>query len=352
MRQSSRLTWKVSIGLAVAGLAIPVAGCGSDGGSSTGSSTSGGGGSGGGFTLGISSYPPTVPAVGLAVRGARDQAKKKDVKVVFGHAPDAAQQQTAVQNLLAGGAQVLAIDPNDSTAIGTSVQAANQQKVPVIMWIGNNLGSGDATTFVSSSEENGGKTLGEYLVKHLGGKGTVALINGNKAQQAFALREKGFRSVISENAGIKIVAYGDGGGVEDQTYKLATDMLTKEPDVDMIVTLSDAMAAGAERAVSTGGGTAAVIGYNGDCPTLQSIRKGGISATVYQGWYEIGKKLVDAASDIHAGRTVPKEINVPPFVIDKTAIDQIKAGTYPGLKQDPDLKVSVDQAIGGCKGLS
>jgi ribose transport system permease protein len=330
-------------------------------GSSSGDTTSSGGGatatsanaSGGGFKLGFSSYPPIVPVISLAVQGAKDAAKGKGIDVAFAHADDAAGQQTAVQNLLAGGADILAIDPNDSTAIGTSVKQANDQGVPVIMWIGNNLGAGNVSAFISSSEEQGGRTLGEYVVKQLGGKGKVAFVNGDKAQQGFNLREKGFRAALN-GTGVKIAAYGNIEAVADKAYDITTNMLAKDSGLTAVVTTTDAMADGAYRAVSksSAANKPKVIGYNGDCPTLQSIWKGGISGTVYQGWYEIGRRLVGVASQLHSGKKVQPTIVVPPFVINKAVMQQVQDGSYAGLKQDPYLKTSVAQAIGGCKGLS
>jgi ribose transport system substrate-binding protein len=287
------------------------------------------------------------------VKGAKEAAKDKGIEVTFAHAEDAAGQQTAVQNLLAGGADVLAIDPNDSTAIGTSVKQANDAGVPVIMWIGNNLGAGKVSSFISSSEEQGGRTLGQYVVKTLGGKGKIALVNGDKAQQAFNLREKGFRAALA-GTGVTVAAYGNIDAVADKAYDITTNMLTKDPDLAAVVTTTDAMASGAFRAVqkSSGANKPKVIGYNGDCPTLQGIWDGGISGTVYQGWYEIGRRLVDVASALHAGKQVQSTIVIPPFVIDKQVMQQVQDGSYPGLKQDPYLKNSVAQAVGGCKGLS
>lgn len=305
------------------------------------------------IVLGFSSYPPDVPVIGLAQRGAKDQAKKSKVDVVFGLAPDAATQQTAVENLLARKVDVLLIDPNDSTAIGTAVKAANAQNVPVVMWIGDNLGGGKTATLISSDERQGGYTVATYLFKKLGGKGTVALIQGTKAHQAGFLREQGFRTAMKKFPGIKLAAYGEANWVEDQAYNLAQNMLTKAPNVNAILALSDAMAKGAERAVSASGGSnkPIVVGYNGDCPTLESIWKGRITATLYQGWYEVGRRIVSVGATLARGGTVPKKILVPPFIVDKAVMQQVKEGTYPGLKQDPFLKNSVAQALSGCKGL-
>jgi ribose transport system substrate-binding protein len=334
-------------------LCLTVAACGDDSDEGSDGARGGGGADGDSVVLGFTSDPPDVPAIGDARQGAIDAGKKLGVEVKFAHAPDAAGQQTAVENLLAGGVDVLAIDPNDSTAIGSAVQAANAQDVPVIMWIGDNLGDGETATFISSSEEDGGKALGEYMVERLGGEGSVALINGPKAHQAFQLREKGFRGAV-EGTGVSIDAYGDGGQVEDKANTLATNMLTKEPNLVAMSALSDAMAAGTLKAVEAqgGGDPPLVTGYNGDCPTLHSIWEGKTTATLYQGWYEIGAMTVEVAKQIADGKDVPPEILVPPFMVDKEVMRQIQDGSFEGVDADrlEAVRGAIENAVAGCKG--
>ncbi len=296
------------------------------------------------LVLGFSSYPPVVPVIASAVSGARSEAKKTHVQIRFGLAADAPSQQSAIDQLIGVGVNVLAIDPNDSTAITTSVTAANSKNIPVIMWVGKSTG-GTVATFIGSDELQGGKNVAKYLAKALGGRGEVALINGDEVHQAFILRERGFRTQLKKYPGLKLVAFGLGKETAPPSESLARDMMTAHPQLKAIVALSDAMAAGVYQAVRALHKTSrvAVVGYNGDCPTLRSIWKGQIHATVFQNWFGFGAKVVDAAVAIHAGKTLPKNIIQPTVVIDHKLMQQVRAGTYPG--KDPSLKASVNQAV-------
>ena len=83
-------------------------------------------------------------------------AEKLGVGLEFALAAGAAAQANAVDNLLALGVNVIAIDPEDSKAVGPSVKKANEAAVPVVMRIGDNLGGGETETLISSDEKEGG----------------------------------------------------------------------------------------------------------------------------------------------------------------------------------------------------
>ncbi len=326
-------------------ISIVVAACGSSS-SSSGSSPGGsqGASSGSSLVLGFSSYPPTVPVIAEAVQGATAEAKSRHVQVKFGNAADAPSQQTAIDQLLGEGANVLAIDPNDSTAITTSVKEANSKKVPVIMLVGKASG-GNVTTFIGSDELRGGENVADYVAHELNGNGQVALINGDEVHQAFILRERGFRTELKKYPGVKIVAFGIGQQTAPPSEALARDMLTAHPQLRVIVALSDAMAAGVYQAAEAlhKGSNVSVVGYNGDCPTLRSIWQGQIKATVFQNWYGFGAEAVDAAIAAHSGKALSANMIEPTIVIDRSVMQQVHAGTYSS--KDPSLRASIDQAV-------
>src|SRR5262245_55150399 len=108
--------------------------------------------------VGWTSYPADIPVIADAIDGAKNAGKEIGVKVEFAWSPGAAAQTNAMDNLVALGVNVIAIDPEDSKAIGPSVKKANEANVPVIMFIGDNLGGGKTETLISSDEEAGGYT--------------------------------------------------------------------------------------------------------------------------------------------------------------------------------------------------
>ena len=89
-----------------------------------------------------------------------------------------------------------------------------------------------------------------------------------------------------------------------------------------------------------------ITGYNGDCETLNSVWNGDITATLYQGWRDIGAQVVRTSLDVAEGQDVPPKIVMPTFVLDKPAMEQISAGSYEGATEG--VVADVERAIGGC----
>jgi ABC-type sugar transport system substrate-binding protein len=297
-------------------------------------------------TVGWTSYPADIPVIADAIDGGKTEAEKLGVGLEFALSAGAAAQANAVDNLLALGVDVIAIDPEDSKAIGPSVKKANEADVPVVMWIGDNLGGGETVTLISSDEELGGYTIAKWGFEQLGGKGKVALVQGAKAHQAGQLRENGFRRALAEYPDIELVAYGEANWMRDRANVLAADMFTRDPDIAFVFALSDAMAKGVDSAAKAAGASPKITGYNGDCETLNSVWNGDITATLYQGWRDIGAQVVRTSLDVAEGRQVPPKIVMPTFVLDKPAMEQISAGSYQGATEA--LVADVERAIGGC----
>ena len=298
------------------------------------------------ITIGWTSYPADIPVIADAIDGGKNEAERLGVNVEFALSAGAVAQANAVDNLLALEVDVLAINPEDSRAIGPSVVKANEAGIPVVMWIGDNLGDGETVSLISSDEELGGYTIAKWGFEKLGGKGRIALIQGTKAHQAGLLRENGFNRAMEEYPDIEMVAYGEANWMRDRANVLAADMLTRDAEMDFIFALSDAMAKGVYSATKLAGATPMITGYNGDCETLNSVWEGRITATLYQGWRDIGAQVVRTTSEVAKGMEVDKVITMPTFVVDRAAMEQISAGSYEGAT--PGLVADVERAIGGC----
>ena len=235
----------------------------------------------------------------------------------------------------------------NSKAIGPSVKKANEANIPVIMFIGDDLGGGDTATLISSDEEAGGYAIAKWAFAKIGGEGKVALIQGAKAHQAGLLRENGFNRALKEFPNIKVVGYGEANWATDKANVLASDMLTKDPDIKLIVALSDAMAKGTAAAAKVAGLKPAITGYNGDCETLNNVWNGNVTATLYQGWRDIGGQVVKTGVEIAKGGKVDKKIVMPTFVVDRAAMEKVNSGSTDGVTAG--LVSDVKHAISGCK---
>jgi ribose transport system substrate-binding protein len=155
------------------------------------------------------------------------------------------------------------------------------------------------------------------------------------------------KNALAKFPNVKLVALGIGNETADKANPVALDMITKNPNLKAIYADSDAMADGVYSAVESSGktGQISVFGYNGSCPTLNSIWNGKIKGTLYQGWSGFGANVVQTAIKVFNKETVPPTIENPAYVIDKKAMEQVQAGTFE--PKDPTLTVSINEAITG-----
>jgi ribose transport system substrate-binding protein len=296
--------------------------------------------------IGFTSLGFFVPALAEARDGALAQAAELGATVEYITADDAPAQHRAVENLIAKQVDVLAIDPNDSQAIAEAVKLANAANIPVVMWVGG-AASGDVATTIVSDEKQGGYDIAKWTFEAMGGEGKVALLQGDKAHQAGALREEGFRTALAEYPGVELVAYGEAKWARDVGERTANNFLTQAPDLDAIVALNDEMAHGALSAAQARGLTdLIVVGYNGQCDAIKAVLDGSFAATLYQPFGDIGARAVQVAVDIHAGKPVDERINMPATPLDKTLADQIASGD--ASSASPGLVASVQRAVAGC----
>lgn len=299
------------------------------------------------ITVGWTSYPADIPVIADAIDGAKTAAAAIGVDLKFALSAGAVAQANAVDNLLALGVDVIAIDPEDSKAIGPSVEKANRAKVPIVMFIGDDLGGGTTATLISSDEEAGGYKIAKWAFQQIGGSGKVALVQGTKAHQAGLLRENGFRRAMKEFPGIQLAAYGEANWQSDKANTLAADMLTRDPSIREFVALSDAMAKGVAAAARAAGAKPLITGYNGDCETLSDVWTGTITGDLYQGWRDIGGQVVRTSADLAAGKSVPRKIIMPTYVVDKAFMEKVNGGSTTGAT--PGLVSDIKRAIAGCK---
>ncbi len=233
---------------------------------------------------------------------------------------DPAKELANTEDLIEKGVDYLLISPWDPDSGATVVEVANKAGIPVsILDIG--VASGKVDTFIISENYEGGRMAGDYVAKLLGGKGKVASIESNPGYVIVALRNKGFIDVMNEN-GIQVVAKQNADGQRSLGMTVMQNMLQANPDLNAVFCMSDEAALGALEAVNAAGlsGKVHVIGFDGTSDALESIKNGGLTATIAQQPFDIGVMGVDAAAKTLSGGKNPETTLVPVKLIDAGAL--------------------------------
>lgn len=259
------------------------------------------------------------------------EAKVKGVSVTTEDAHgDSATQVSQIQDLITKGVKALIYIPAGATAAGVPVRDAHAAHIPVIA-VDRNAPDAPGDTFIATDSVAAAKTLGDYVCKITGGKGDVAIIQGQLGTTPEVDRNKGFNEALAACPGLKVVAkQASKQWHQDEGFAIAQDMLQRNPNINVIFGRADALALGAAQAVKIAnlGHKVIIVGFDGDPAGLLAVQNGTLAATMTQKTQYMGKLALDSALALAAGKSVPK-VQLQPAVL------TTKANVAPFIKQHP-----------------
>ncbi|MEE4883996.1 sugar ABC transporter substrate-binding protein [Pseudomonas alliivorans] len=252
--------------------------------------------------------------------------KEKGIKVITVDAQgNSATQVSQVQDLITRKIDALIYIPAGATAAGVPVKAAKAAGIPVIA-VDRNAPDAQGDTFIASDSVAAARTLAEYVGKVTGGKGRVAILQGQIGTSPENDRAKGFSEGLAKFPGLKVVAEQPAEWAQDRGFAVAQDMLQRDPNITVFFGRADAMALGAAQAVKVANleQPVTIVGFDGDVAGLKAVANGTLSATMTQQAQKMGRLALDSAIALKEGKTVPKEQlqeailttkeNVAPFI--------------------------------------
>jgi ribose transport system substrate-binding protein len=261
-------------------------------------------------------------------KGAEDAAKKLGVNLVVQAAErevDVEKQMQIIENLIQARVAALCVTPSGSREIVPAIEKANRAAIPVII-VDTRVdpkamseSNGKIATFIGSDNYEGGKLAGEFIAKRLGGKGTVAVLEGIPGHETGDSRLKGFRDAIKATPGIEIVASQTANWERDQGFNVFQNILQSHPDVQAVFACSDLMALGAVEAIAAAKktGQIAVVGFDASNEAREAVQQAKMDATVAQSPSEMGALAVENAYRVIKGEQVKPEFVVPIKLITK-----------------------------------
>lgn len=241
-------------------------------------------------------------------------AQKMGIKLVTLDAQDSTETQaTQIEDLITQGVDLLIINPVDSDAVGTSVVAANEAKIPVIT-VTRPSNSGTVAQHLDIDNKEAGALDAEQLIKDLGGKGNVAVLEGIAGAPSSVDRQAGFVDKLKQDApDIKIVTSLTANYSRDEGATVTEDILQSNSDLNAIYAHNDEMALGAVRAVTAAGrqDEIKIYGIDATADAIEALKTGEMAATVQQQPDVQIQTALESAEKILNGETVEPLVNIP-----------------------------------------
>lgn len=243
------------------------------------------------------------------------EATAKNVKLEVAIANQDLNKQLAdVEDFIVKGVDVIVLSPVDSKGVKAVIEKAQKAGIKVIT-VDVPANGVKVTSYIGTDNYTGGVKAGELMAKELGDKGKVAIID-YPTVQSVVNRIDGFKKAIGEHKDVEIVAQQT-GITRAEALAAAQNMLQANPDIQGIFGFGDDAALAAAVAVKSAGleSQVKVIGFDGMEEARKAVDTNPVMVGVIQQFPgEMGKRAVDTAIDVIAGKEVPAEQPIEPGV--------------------------------------
>ena len=230
--------------------------------------------------------------------GAEAKAKELGYEtLILVHDDDANKQSQLVDTAIGRGAKAIILDNAGSEASIAAVQKAKDAGIPSFLIDREINATGVAVSQIVSNNYQGAQLGAEEFVKLMGEAGNYVELLGREADLNAGIRSKGYHDVIDDYPDLKMVAQQSANWSQPEAFTKMQSILQANPDIKGVIAGNDTMAMGAWAALEAAGRKdVIVVGFDGSNDVRDSIKAGGIKATVLQPAFAQAQMAVEQAN--------------------------------------------------------
>jgi ribose transport system substrate-binding protein len=270
-----------------------------------------------GETIAVLTKNQTNPFFQAERVGAAKAAEEMHAKVLqyVPTQPDSIpEQMSQIDDIVTKKPDAIVMVPVDYKAMVAGVQKINAAKIPVVNVTDRSAG-GDFVAFVGADDYSIAKATGEVLLKSIGGKGDVIIIEGVRGAATAQDRLRGFKDAIAEFPGVKLVDSQPANYQRLQAMQVMENLLQSNPNVAGVLAANDAMAIGAMDALADANSKAQIVGINGTKEAVDAIKAGKMLATGDYNGFVQGCIGTEIAIRSLRHEPVPNKVTQPSVVV-------------------------------------
>jgi erythritol transport system substrate-binding protein len=228
--------------------------------------------------------------------GAEAKAKELGYEaLVMTHDDDANKQSEMIDTAIGRGAKAIILDNAGADASVAAVKKAKDAGIPSFLIDREINATGVAVAQIVSNN-------------YQGEKGNYVELVGKESDTNAGIRSQGYHDVIDDYPDLKSVAKQSANWSQTEAYAKMETILQANPDIKGVISGNDTMAMGAIAALQAAGRKdVIVVGFDGSNDVRDSIKSGGIKATVLQPAYAQAQMAVEQADAYIKNKTAPKE---------------------------------------------
>lgn len=227
------------------------------------------------------------------------------------------EQMSQLEDVIVKKPDSIVLVPVDYKAMVPGVEKINAAGIPVVNIIDRSAG-GQFVSFVGADDYTLGLATARHLIKALGGKGNIVIIEGVRGSLTSTDRVRGFNAAIKEAPGVRLVASQPANYQRLQALQVMENLMQSNPSIDGVLAANDAMALGALEALDAAKRKALAIGINATKEGIDAIKSGRLLASGdYNGFLQGCLGTMIAVRQLRK-QSVPKEVILPAVVVDKS----------------------------------
>ncbi|HEY0441573.1 MAG TPA: sugar ABC transporter substrate-binding protein [Xanthobacteraceae bacterium] len=273
-----------------------------------------------GETIAVFTKNQTNPYFQTVRVGAEIAAKALNAKVIqyVPTKPDSIPEQLSqVEDVIVKKPDGIVFIPVDYKALVPAVEKINAAKIPVVN-VTDRIAAGEIVAYVGADDYNIGLATARHLLKAIGGKGNVIILEGVKGSLTNIDRVRGFNDALKEFPNVKLLAAQPANYQRLQALQVMENLLQSHAQVDGIIAANDPMAVGALEALDGAGRKALVVGINGSKEAVELIKSGKLLASGDFNGFIQGCLGTEIALRAIRKQPTPKEVMLKPVVIEKS----------------------------------
>jgi ribose transport system substrate-binding protein len=206
--------------------------------------------------------------------------------------------------------------PFDPKAMVPAIDRLNAAGIPVTN-VNERLAGGTVVSYVGTDDYELALTTARYLIKAMGNKGNVVILDGPDNLPTSVARGKAYRDALKEFPDVKLVASKSANYARTPAADVMKSFLRSYSQIDGVLAANDPMAIGAVEALKAANKKALVVGINASKEVLDFIKSGDIIGSGdYSGFLQ-GCLGVEIAVRSLRKQPVPKEVMLKTLVVDK-----------------------------------
>jgi ribose transport system substrate-binding protein len=248
----------------------------------------------------------------------KDEATARGIDLITTNAEsDLNKEISDIKSMVDQGANALIISPLNSEGLDEALEYARDAGVPIMTidrFLTSDVFCDTYIGWVGSDFVEQGRRAAQAMIKASGGSGKLAILLGAAGVNVTDDRNAGFKEVLEAeraagNHTIELVAEQTANYVREEGQTVTEQLISANPDINLIYAHNDEMALGAVAALKAAGfqpGDVKIITIDGTQGAVQGILDGWISGVIESN-PRFGPLAFTALDDFYNGDGVPQK---------------------------------------------